>query len=59
MDIGDTVKYKVEADVPTKIAELNTFKVTDTMDAGLTMQENSIDYAVNTDTDEDLNGDIF
>ena len=48
LDIGDTVKYKVEADVPTKIAELNTFKVTDTMDAGLTMQENSIEVKAGT-----------
>ena len=42
LDIGDTVNYKVEVDIPTKIAELATYKITDTMDNGLTLKKDTI-----------------
>ena len=49
LDIGDTVTYKVEADVPSKIAELGTYKIIDTIDAGLTIQESSVSVKSGTD----------
>lgn len=41
-DIGDIVSYKVTVDVPSMIDRLNTFKVSDTMSTGLTLQNNEI-----------------
>lgn len=37
-DIGDTLTYKTETDIPNTIARLNTYKITDTMDNGLTFK---------------------
>ena len=36
LDIGDVVTYKITTDVPRTIAEMNTYKITDTMDSSLT-----------------------
>ena len=36
--VGDTVKWKVEASVPSNVNELKTYKLTDTMSAALTWE---------------------
>lgn len=42
IDIGDTVNYKLDADVPATIARLETYKITNTMDNGLTLNQSSV-----------------
>lgn len=49
--IGDTVEWKVEASVPSKVNELNVFKLTDTMSAGLTwVSKDAADMVITTPT---------
>ena len=38
-DIGDTITYKTQTDIPRAIAMLATYKITDTMDEGLTFKQ--------------------
>lgn len=50
-DKGDTISYKISVDVPTKIAELNTYKISDTMNENLIFNESSIKvYGINRET---------
>ncbi len=40
--IGDSVTYEITADVPSTIANLTTYSITDTLDAGLTYNSDSL-----------------
>lgn len=54
LDIGDTATYTITADVPTTIARLTTYKINDTMDAGLTFSETGFEIkGVKSDSSED------
>lgn len=47
-DKGDTISYKISADVPSKIAELNVYKISDVMNENLIFNESSIKvYGIN------------
>ncbi|MBR3249812.1 MAG: SpaH/EbpB family LPXTG-anchored major pilin [Clostridia bacterium] len=53
-DIGDTITYKTQTDIPRTIAMLTTYKITDTMNNGLTFkQENFTVKAGNTTLTKD------
>ncbi len=41
-DIGDTVTYRVVADIPKSIADLSTFEIKETLSAGLTKSISSV-----------------
>ena len=50
-DKGDTISYKISADVPSKIDELNVYKISDTMNENLIFNEASVKvYGINRTT---------
>lgn len=50
-DKGDTISYKISVDVPSVIAELNAYKISDTMNENLIFNESSIKvYGINRAT---------
>lgn len=49
--VGDMVEWKVSATVPSKVDELKTFKITDTMSAQLTWVTSDADLTIATDND--------
>lgn len=50
-DMNEDIEYKVNVKIPSNITELRTFKVQDTLSAGLTMDVNSL-KVVKTDAEE-------
>ena len=50
VDIGDTITYKTETDIPNTIARLNTYRVTDTMDKGLTFKTENFTVSAGSTT---------
>lgn len=56
--IGDTVPFKIIVDVPSNVAKLKTFKVTDTMSAGLIDAKDFVIKGYTTDAMTDTGTDI-
>ena len=50
-NIGDTVTFRIKADVPATITKLKTYKIVDTLSDGLTYEEVAKVYAVKTNGD--------
>ena len=50
-NIGDTVTFRIKADVPATITKLRTYKIVDTLSTGLTYKEVTKVYAVKTNGD--------
>ena len=55
--VGDMVEWKVSATVPSKVDELKTFKITDTMSAQLTWVTSDADLTIATDNGTHLTDD--
>lgn len=58
IDIGDTISYKILVDIPTIIEKMNTFKITDTMDNGLTFIPEGMIFKMTTHYDDEEMEDI-
>lgn len=56
-DLGDAVSYKIVVDVPSTVERLATFKIEDTMHAGLTFQSSSFKVKGVGTTNKDLTKD--
>lgn len=59
IDIGDTISYKLIVDIPTIIQKMNTFKITDTMDNGLTFIPEGMILKMITHYDDEEMEDII
>lgn len=55
--VGDTVKWKVEASVPSNVNELKTYKLTDTMSDALTWEVANANLQITTNPSIDLTKD--